>query len=175
MKQKTTTAADATRYPRLYLGTYWGAFKLDGNADAITAEILENRNRFARRWRLRKLLGGVSQYPAKGRGEDFDHAETYRDADGWIVLVVSNYGKGKPPAVLGLGRIPPIYGRGVVSYAGRFASVRELKARLAACGGDRRPFNVTLGDGKARAGAEAVGASRGNLAPPKGTPSDNPG
>ena len=106
------------------------------------------------------MLGGVGQYPAKGKGEDFDHPETYRDADGWVVLVVSNYGKGKPPAVLGLGRIPPVYSRGVVSYAGRFASVRELKARLAACGGDRRPFNVTLGDGKASTRAEAVGASR---------------
>ena len=115
------------------------------------------------------MLGGVGQYPARGRGEDFDHPETYRDADGWIVLVVSNYGKGKPPAVLGLGRIPPIYGRGVVSYAGRFASVRELKARLAACGGDGRPYSVTLGDGKACAGAEAVGASRGQPGPPKGT------
>ena len=173
MKQRAITTADATRYPRLYLGPYWGAFELDGNADAITAEILENRNRFARRWRLRRLLGGVSQYPARGRGEDFDHPETYRDADGWIVLVVSNYGKGKPPAVLGLGRIPPIYGRGVVSYAGRFASVRELKARIAACGGDGRPFNVTLGDGKASTGAEAVGAAGGNLAPVCGSGADD--
>ena len=157
-------AADATRFPRLYWGTYWGAFKLDENADAITAEIIENRNRFARRWRLRRLVEMVGRYPAKDRGEDFDHPETYRDADGWIVLVVSNY-NAPPPGVLGMVRIAPIYSTAAESYVGRFASVRELKARLAACGGDGRPYSVTLGDGKARAGAEAVGASRGQPGP----------
>lgn len=148
MDRKKITTADATRFPSLYRETYWGAFKLKLNADAITAEIIENRNRFAGRWRLRRLLGGVSQYPARGGGEDFDHPETYKDADGWIVLVVSNYG-GPPPGVLGMVRIAPIYSTAAESYVGRFASVRELKARIAACGGVRRPFNVTLGDGKA--------------------------
>ena len=127
--------AATTLHPELYGGTYWGNFRADRNADAITAEIIENRNRFAKRWRLRRLLGTVGHYPSTGRGEDFDHPETYRDADGWIVLVVSNYG-GPPPSVLGMVRIAPIYGRGVESYVGRFASMREMRARLEACGGE---------------------------------------
>jgi len=114
---------------------------MDRNAHAITPEIICNRDAFAKRWKLRRLVGGVGRYPATGRKEDFDHPETYKDADGWVVLVVSNYG-GPPPSVLGLRRIAPIYGRGVVSYAGRFASMREMRARLDACGGERKPFAV---------------------------------
>lgn len=134
-------AADATRYPNLYRDTYWGNFQMDRNGHAITPEIIENRNRFAGRWRLRQSVGGVGRYPATERGEDFDHPETYKDAEGWVVLVVSNY-NGPPPAVLGLVRIAPIYGRGVESYVGRFASMKELRARLDACGGKRIPFSV---------------------------------
>ena len=126
-------AADATRCPHLYRDTYWGNFKLDYNADVITPEIVENRNRFAVRWRLRRLLGGVGQYPARAMGEDFDHPEIYKDAKGWVVLVVSNY-NGPPPRLLGMVRIAPIYSTAVESYVGRFASVRELKARIVACG-----------------------------------------
>ena len=69
MERKKITAADATRYPRLYRDTYWGNFRLDRNADLITPEIVENRNRFAVRWRLRRLVCVVGQYPARGRGE----------------------------------------------------------------------------------------------------------
>lgn len=126
--------AACTSHPKLYGETYWGNFRANCNLDTITPEIIGNRNAFAKRWRLRRLLGTVGHYPSTAQGEDFDHPETYRDADGWVVLVVSNYGKAKPPAVLGLGRIPPVYSRGVVSYAGRFASQRELRARLESCG-----------------------------------------
>lgn len=138
------TAAGATRFPHLYAGTYWGTSPLDGNGDRITAGIIRNRNAFARRWKLRKPLGWAGPYPVRGRGEDFDHPELYRDAAGWLVLVASNYG-GKPPGVLGLARIAPVYARGVVSYAGRFASMRELRARLEACGDWRKPFAVRGG------------------------------
>lgn len=137
----SSTVAAATAFPKLYAGTYWGNFRLDRNADTITAEHIQNRDAFAKRWRLRRLLGSVGLYPSTGTGEDFDHPETYKDAEGWVVLVVSNY-RGPPPSVLGLVRIAPIYGLGVVSYAGRFASQRELRARLDACGGKRIPFSV---------------------------------
>ena len=133
--------AEATNNPRLFRDTYWGNFRLALNADTITAEHIQNRDAFAKRWRLRRLLGSVGLYPSTGTGEDFDHPETYKDAEGWVVLVVSNY-RGPPPSVLGLVRIAPIYGLGVVSYAGRFASQRELRARLDACGGERKPFAV---------------------------------
>ena len=125
--------AACTSHPKLYGETYWGNFRADCNSVTITPEIIGNRNAFAKRWRLRRLLGTVGLYPSTAQGEDFDHPETYRDAEGWIVLVVSNY-KGPPPSVLGLVRIAPIYGVGVVSYVGRFASQRELRARLESCG-----------------------------------------
>lgn len=159
--------AEATRYPKLYRDTYWGNFRVDLNADVITPEIIHNRNAFAEAWRLRKEAGGVGHYPAKGRGEDFDHPETYKDAEGWVVLVVSNY-NGPPSAVLGLGRIAPIYSTATESYAGRFASMREMRARLEACGGDRKPFCVRLDAGGGRARAKAGGASRGQPGPRAG-------
>lgn len=129
---KPGMAADATERPALYRGTYWGNSPLDANGGRITAGIIRNRNAFARRWKLRAPLGWAGPYPERGRGEDFDHPELYRDAAGWLVLVASNYG-GRPPGVLGMERIAPIYAVGVASYAGRFASMRELKARIAAC------------------------------------------
>ena len=164
MERKNITAADATRFPRLYRGTYWGAFKLDLNADVITAEIIENRNRFAERWKLRRRVDAVHRYPAREVGTDFDHAETYTDAEGWVVLVVSNYGSIPPPAVLDLIPIPPVYSTAADSYAGRFASVRELRARLDACGDAGSPFAVRLDAGRGNAGGTVRGASRGHRA-----------
>ena len=136
-------AADATNRPALYRGTYWGTAPLEGNRDRITPEIIRNRNELERRWKLSNLLGWAGPYPERGRREDFDHPELYRDTGGRLVLVVSNYG-GLPPGVLGMVRIAPVYARGVVSYVGRFASLRELRARLAACGEDKRPFEVRI-------------------------------
>ena len=125
------TAAGATDNPALWSGTYWGAFRLAQNP-CITGRIIENRNRWAVEWRLIRQVDAVDRYPATGRGEDFDHAETYKAADGWLVLVVSLYG-GVPPPVLGMVRIAPIYSEGVQSWAARYASRRELRARLEAC------------------------------------------
>ena len=156
--------AEATRCPHLYRDTYWGNFRMDRNAAAITPEIIHNRDAFAEAWRLRRLVGSVSHYPARGKGEDFDHPETYRDADGWVVLVVSNY-NAPPPRLRGMVRIAPIYSTAAESYAGRFASMKELRARLEACGGGKRPFGVALGGGGAAQGRGRAGASRGNLTP----------
>lgn len=47
------SAASATRCPHHYRETGRGNFRLDGNAAAITPDIIENWNRFAVRWRLR--------------------------------------------------------------------------------------------------------------------------
>lgn len=162
------TAADATRFPHLYRGTYWGNFRLDANADMIGPEIIRNRDAFAKRWELRRRIEAVGRYPATGRGEDFDHAETFKDAEGWVVLVVSNYGSIPPPAVLGMERIAPLYGRGVGSWAGRFASVRELRARLEACGdGAGRRQDAARAHGGGAAGA-IVGAGTNGWFPRRG-------
>ncbi len=168
MNKGTRTAAEATRCPDLFRGVYWGAFNLANNADMITADILRNRDAFAVEWRLLRCIDGLlTRYPATGRGDDFDHAETYRAEDGAVVLVVSNY-NGPPPDVLGLGRVAPIYGRGVESYAGRFASVKELRARLGACRADRMPFAPGLYPDGAAQGPGACGASGGNLGARRG-------
>jgi len=172
-KKKNITAAEATRFPRLYRGTYWGNFRLDGEADVITAAILDNRNRFAERWGLRRRVDAITRYPAREAGTDFDHAETFKDAEGWVVLLVSNYGL-PPPALLDLIPIPPVYSTAADSYAGRFASVRELRARLDACGDARSPFAVRLDAGRGNGGGTARGASKGIVRTPpvKGTSGD---
>lgn len=174
MDRKKITAADATSFPRLYRETYWGGFGMDANADMIGPEIIRNRDAFAKRWKLRRRVDAVGRYPARGRGEDFDHAETYKDAEGWVVLVVSNYGSIPPPAVLGMVRVAPIYGRGVGSWVGRFSSVRELRARLDACGAAGSPFAVRLDAGRGNAGGTVRGASKGIVRTPpvKGTSGD---
>ncbi len=41
----------------------------------------------------------------------------------------------RPPAIIGLRKVPPLYCEGATSYAGRFASLRELRARLEAVEG----------------------------------------
>ena len=104
---KGGTVADATSFPRLYRETYWGGFGMDANADMIGPEIIRNRDAFAKRWKLRRRVDAVGRDPARGRGEDFDHPETFKDAEGWVVLVVSNYGL-PPTALLDLIPIPPV-------------------------------------------------------------------
>ncbi len=164
-KRLSRTAATATRFPHLFRATYWGAFKVGRDAETITPEVVENRNRFARQWRLRRNAGGVRPYPQRGQGYDFDHAELYKDAEGWLVLVCSNYGATPPPVVLGMVKIAPLYCTGAESYAGRYATRRELRARLKACAGDRRPFAPGLHPAGAEHGAGACGASRGQPGP----------
>lgn len=153
--RKKLTAADATRFPRLYRATYWGAFRLGDNPERITPGIVENRNRFAEGWRLARQVERLPLiHPILRRGEDYDHPELYRDAERRFVFTVSNYGDVPPPPELGMKPIPPIYGVGVGSWAARFASRKELNARLLACTGHRLPLAVRLGVGVGNAGAE---------------------
>ena len=132
--QNQTTAAEATDYPELFRDTYWGRFTLARNPD-ITPAIIRNRNAFARDWKLRSRSRALLPRPTVLGGEDYDHAEQYRDEAGWFVLVCSNYGDIPPPAIFGLRKVPPLYCEGATSYAGRFASLRELRARLEAVEG----------------------------------------
>lgn len=128
------TAADATARPDLFRDTYWGRFTLARNPD-ITPAIIRNRNAFARDWKLRSRSRALLPRPTVLGGEDYDHCEQYRDEAGWFVLACSNYGDIPPPAIIGLRKVPPLYCEGATSYAGRFASLRELRARLEAVEG----------------------------------------
>ena len=127
------TAAEATARPDLYGGTYWGSFRPSRNPE-IDADIIANRDRFAAEWRIKSRCHASIPHPqTAGTLHDYDHAELYRDEGGWFVLLVSNYGDGiPPPAILGMRKIPPLYSTDATSYAGRYATLKELRARLEA-------------------------------------------
>lgn len=168
MDMDRITAAAATRFPHLFKWTYWGAFTLAPNDHAITPAIIENRNRFAEGRRLASRVRMPSMRPERRRGEDFDHVELYRDKAGWLVLVCSNYGETPPPAALDMEPVPPLYSVGVCSWAARYATRKELNARLKACAGGGAPFAVRLDAGRGNAGGEVRGASRGQPGPRAG-------
>ena len=126
----TSTVAHATNHAKLFRPTYWGNFREGPNATTITPAIIENRNRFAAEYDLREAVG-LTLYPHKTPGSDFDHMEVYRDGTGGIVAVCSNY-NGPPPSFLGMRPLYPIYSTGTTSYVARFASVKEMRQRFGA-------------------------------------------
>jgi len=141
--QNQTTAAEATDYPELFRDTYWGRFTLARNPD-ITSAIIRNRNRIAAEW---ELVRQIEAYTLLAAGADvradFDHAEAYESRWGWIFLLCANDSE-PPPPVLGMKPIPPVYARGVRSYAARYATRREFRARLeaVASGSGRKKFSA---------------------------------
>ena len=141
------TAAQATAHPELFRDTYWGCFTIAGNP-SITPAVIRNRNAFVTEWRIKARSHAYIPHPRPIEARhDYDHSETYRDADGWLVLLVSNYGDGiPPPPILGMKRIAPLYSTDATTYAGRYATLKELRARLeAACTPAGSPFAVALG------------------------------
>lgn len=136
------TAAEATAHPDLFGGTYWGNSTLARDAE-ISPAIVANRNRFADEWRLKSRGHADIPHPwTAGTSYDYDHAELYRDADGFFVLACSNYGDIPPPPVLGMRKIPPIYREDATSYAARFSTMKELRARLEAAEGGGPKFSA---------------------------------
>ena len=101
----------------------------------MKSTIIANREAFARNWKIKSRSGAMIPRPTVLGGEDYDHPELYRDEAGWLVLLVSNYGKTPPPPILEMRRIPAIYHQHATSYAGRYASLSELRARLEAVEG----------------------------------------
>lgn len=137
------TAAEATARPDLYGGTYWGNSTLALDSE-ITPAIIANRNRFAEEWKIKARSHALLPRPTVLGSEDYDHPELYRDADGFFVLVASNYGDGiPPPAVLGMKRIDPLYSTNATSYAARFSTLKELRARLDAAEGSGPKYGAS--------------------------------
>jgi len=126
------TAAAATSRPDLFSGVYWGCFTLSKNPE-ISATIIENRNEFARAWRLKRRSRAYIPRPRLKPYEDLDHLELFRDEDEALVMICSNYGGTPPPLALGMQRIPPIYSDGVESFAVLCPTLRELRAKMKAC------------------------------------------
>ena len=139
----TRTAAAATDHPELYAKTVWGRMKLSQNLD-IDADVIRNRNRIAEGWGLvRQIEADTLLAAGADVRADLDHAEAYESRKGWIYLLCSN-DAGLPPPVLGMKPIPPVYARGVRSFAARYATRREFRARLeaVASGSGRDKFST---------------------------------
>lgn len=141
--QNQTTAAEATDYPELFRDTYWGRFTLARNPD-ITPAIIRKRNRIVAEWGLvRQIEADTLLAAGADVRADFDHAEAYESRRGWIFLLCANDSE-PPPPVLGMKPIPPVYARGGRSYAARYATRREFRARLeaVASGSGRKKFSA---------------------------------
>lgn len=133
------TAASLTDHPELFGKVYWGAFNADKNPEAVDPAIITNRNAFARDWRLKRqsqaqyLPGTYSpssyDHDAMAPVYDFDHAELYRDETGALVLVCSNYGTTPPPPALGMQEVPPMYSNDATTFAARYPSLKDLRAK----------------------------------------------
>ena len=136
----TTTAAQATDRPDLYSGTCWGGLTLAWNTD-ITEAIIENRNAFAKDWRLRsKSRVNVERPLSVPHPYNFDHFELYRDIDNWLVAVCSNDSDCEPPPALGMQRVAPLYCESVASFAAMYPTIHELRAKMKACNEKPRPI-----------------------------------
>ena len=129
------TASRATDFPEIFEGAYWSGFTLSKNPE-ISRDVIANRNDFARSWRLKSRSQAFIPRPRLKPDEDLDHLELFRDEDGALVMIVSNYGGTPPPPALGMRRIPRLYAEDAETFAVRYPTLREMKARLAACNGD---------------------------------------
>jgi len=128
------TVADLTAHPDIFGPTYWGGFDMDGNADVITGEIIENRDRLVADYHVQKLAGIRVDVPST-TGTELDHPEVYALRGGALLLICSNYGDTPPPAALGMFKTFPVYSASCTTYAQTFATTRHLKAAIRAAGG----------------------------------------
>jgi hypothetical protein len=98
--------AEYTKYPRIFLGAYWGTHRLGKNESPIRMDsfntICDNRNKFKHEYYIKKYY----ELPAiRGRssieqsieildenGRDIrDHKEYYKCEDGTIIALFSKY------------------------------------------------------------------------------------
>ena len=113
----------------------------------VSPKILRARIRFAEDCGLRKRGILSIPEPRTERGEEWSHPEAFRDWHGRIVQLAHNYGS-PPPAILGMKPIGCLYREDATSYAARFSTMKELRARLDAAEGSRGRLQ---GRGKATA------------------------
>jgi hypothetical protein len=133
--RRPRTVADLTARPEVFGLTYWGAFKIAPNADVITGEIIENRDRLVADYHVEKLAGIRVDVPST-TGTELDHPEVYALRGGALLLICSNYGDTPPPAALGMFKTFPVYSASCTTYAQTFATARHLKAAIRAAGGE---------------------------------------
>ena len=107
----------------------------------VSPKILQARIRFAEKWGLRKRGILSIPEPRTERGEEWSHPEAFRDWHGRIVKLAHNYGS-PPPAILGMKPIGCLYREDATSYAARFSTMKELRARLEAAEGSGEKFSA---------------------------------
>ena len=107
----------------------------------VSPKILQARIRFAEKWGLRKRGILSIPEPQTERGEEWSHPEAFRDWHGRIVQLCHNYGS-PPPAILGMKPIGCLYREDATSYAARFSTLKELRARLEAAEGSGPKFGA---------------------------------
>ena len=119
------TTRSATKYPSLF-NNYWGAFTLPRNADAITPEIIANRNQFVEEFNIvRQATWQILQ--AFANSARHDHPEAYRTAAAGVILVCSNY-SGLPDARWGMRVYRQLYSAKTITYIRTFNSTAEMRA-----------------------------------------------
>lgn len=101
-----------TKYHDLYSKTYWGW----GTYPSLTDDIVQNRNRFAEHYRLKRCLGDkvpgyIREYiqvkdEYKSNPDWVDHKECYLDQDNNYVWVVSPYSDHYQETLISLGWQP---------------------------------------------------------------------
>lgn len=87
-------AYDATKYPLIYKGTYWGNFTVE-KFPMITNDILINRNKFVEKYNV-KSNSTKPNYIKNEFKDDinismFDHNECYKTHDKKYILISSPY------------------------------------------------------------------------------------
>lgn len=100
----------------------------------VSPKILRARIRFAEDWGLQKRGILSIPEPRTERGEEWSHPECFRDLHGRIVQLVHNYGS-PPPAILEMKPVGCLYREDTRTFAGRYATLGELRARTEAAGG----------------------------------------
>ena len=100
----------------------------------LSPEIQEARNRFAQERGLRKRCILSLPEPRTERGAEWHMPEAFYDRHGRILLLLHNYAS-PPPAILEMKPVGCLYREDMTTYAGRYASLREQRARTEATGG----------------------------------------
>ena len=93
------TRSDYTAYPKLFRKTYWGQGSAEATRSLHHPSIIENRNRFAEDYFLKKVMTytptrKISRFVDMSRENlRFDHHEIYKTEGGQIIAISSPYGE----------------------------------------------------------------------------------
>jgi hypothetical protein len=123
MEQKKN--AELTDFPKLFGRCYWG--NSPARSSEETKEIVQNRNDFARRFRLREFVDSVPPQLTLGL---FDHCELYRCEKGYVYVTSPDGCYDELADRFGLDRTVALYERSCSTYVRFFARKVEFNRFL---------------------------------------------